>query len=222
MALTFPIDDETYHGPLHLLLALAERGEVDLRRLSLSRLTERYLAAVRQMDVLPIEEVGEFLFMGARLVRLKLEEERLGEAPEEALDLESELRILGALQEAAAFLRAHGGGRSFTRPESAPPGTSSADDLLPALERLFRRRRRLAPPAERTVRRQGVSVDEIVADLWRSLAGGPRPLTIPAWPWGRRGMTLFAALELARTQRARLIQEEPFGEIIMEKVDAAP
>lgn len=220
MALTFPIDDETYQGPLHLLLALAERGEVDLRRLSLSRLAERYLAAVREISPLPIDEVGEFLYMGSRLVRLKLEEERLGEAPEEAGDLESELRILGALQEAAAFLAAHSGGKSFPRPESAPPATSSAGDLPPALERSHRRRLRLAPPAERTLRRQGISVDDIVADLWRSLAAGRRPLEVRAWPFGARGMALFAALELARTQRARLIQAEPFGEIFMEKVDS--
>lgn len=215
MAVTFPIDDETYQGPLHLLLALAERGEVDLSRLSLARLANRYLDAVRRMTPLPLDEVGEFLYMGARLVRLKLEEAASGELPEEALDLRAGLLLLEGLRQAAVWLRGREGGRTFARPEGAPPGEVRPDDLVRALERMARRRRALLPPPERTLRPRGVSLDEVMERVWQETRGGPRPLRMEAWPWGTRGMAFFAALELARRQKVTLSQERPFGELVV-------
>lgn len=211
MSIRFAVEDEAYQGPLHVLLTLAERGEIDLERLALARLADRYLEQVRSMAPLPLEEIGEFLYMGARLVRLKLEEAWMGEIPEEALDLRTELRLLESLEAAARELRDRQGGRVYGRPEGIVPRTGSADDLVQAMHRMARRRQTLLPPPERTQRREGIRLAAITAALERRLGTGPVPLEMRDWPWGVRGMVLFASLELTWRRRAHLHQDRPFA-----------
>jgi len=214
LSVPFTIEDEAYQGPLHLLLALAERGEVDLERLNLSRLAERYLTHVRKTLPLPLAEVGDFLYVGARLVRLKLEEAWLGEIPEEAVDLGTTLRLLEVLERTAEDLRLREGGRVYARPDASPPRGGSGEDLAQAMVRTAQRRRSLrSPMAERTQRRQGVELAAITALIERRLGEGPFRLDPRDFPWGVRGMALFASLELTRQGRATLSQDRPFHDL---------
>lgn len=217
MTLSFPIDDEVYQGPLHLLLALAERGEVDLSRLSLARLAERYLQEVRRLEPLPLDEVGEFLYMGARLVRLKLQEAAMGEVPEEIFDLQAELALLEALRKAAFWLKEREGGRTYARPAAPPPALGRKEDLVLALRRMGRRVEELADPEERTVRRRGVRLEDVMEDLRGRVTDDLSSFRPGDWPWGSRGVALFAALELARRQEITIDQERPFEEIFIRR-----
>jgi segregation and condensation protein A len=64
-----------FEGPLELLLALAEREEVDIFQVSLARLTDAYLVEIASREVADphsgLEEMAEFLWMAARLLLLK-------------------------------------------------------------------------------------------------------------------------------------------------------
>src|SRR3979411_888547 len=75
-----------FEGPLELLLALAEREEVDLFQVSLGTLTDAYLAELAAMERRNPSEMAEFLWLAARLLLLKSIRLLPGEepAPEEA------------------------------------------------------------------------------------------------------------------------------------------
>src|SRR5437016_7340835 len=71
-----------FEGPLELLLALAEREEVDLFQVSLGTLTDAYLAELATMERRDPAEMAEFLWLAARLLLLKSIRLLPGEEPE--------------------------------------------------------------------------------------------------------------------------------------------
>ena len=77
-----------FEGPLELLLALVEREEIDIFKVSLSRVTDAYLAEIAAREVADPEEMAEFLWMAARLLLLKSIRLLPGEQPtDEETDL---------------------------------------------------------------------------------------------------------------------------------------
>ena len=72
-----------FEGPLELLLALAEREEVDIFQVSLARVTDAYLAEIAQRETPDPQEMAEFLWMAARLLLLKSIRLLPGETPNE-------------------------------------------------------------------------------------------------------------------------------------------
>jgi segregation and condensation protein A len=62
---------EVFEGPLDLLLHLITRQRVDIYDVSLSTITEEYLAALRRMEHLELEAATGFLVVAATLLELK-------------------------------------------------------------------------------------------------------------------------------------------------------
>src|SRR6266498_2566090 len=60
-----------FEGPFDLLLHLIARQQVDIWQVSLSRITEDYLAEIRRMRELNLEVATEFLVVAATLLELK-------------------------------------------------------------------------------------------------------------------------------------------------------
>jgi segregation and condensation protein A len=71
-----------FEGPLELLLALAEREEIDIFAVSLSALTDAYLAELGQLEERDPVEMADFLWLAARLLLLKSIRLLPGEEPE--------------------------------------------------------------------------------------------------------------------------------------------
>jgi len=67
----YVVRTEVFEGPFDLLLHLIARQRVDLWQVSLSRITEDYLAEVRRMRQLNLEVATEFLVVAATLLELK-------------------------------------------------------------------------------------------------------------------------------------------------------
>src|SRR6266571_1603289 len=65
------ISTPVFEGPLELLLALAEREEVDILQVSLSELTGAYVREVAELSSPEPREMAEFLWLGSRLLLLK-------------------------------------------------------------------------------------------------------------------------------------------------------
>src|SRR5256885_10238740 len=78
-----PVTSPVFEGPLELLLALAEREEVDIFQVSLARVTDAYLVEIAAREVADPEETAEFLWMAARLLLLKSIRLLPGEPPTE-------------------------------------------------------------------------------------------------------------------------------------------
>ena len=65
------IHTDVFDGPLDLLLYLVKRDGIDLRRLSVARITDSYLAYLDRMRELNLSVAGDYLVMAATLVHLK-------------------------------------------------------------------------------------------------------------------------------------------------------
>jgi segregation and condensation protein A len=107
------VDVDGFEGPLDLLLTLSRTQKVDLRRISILRLAEQYLAFVETTRVLRIELAADYLVMAAWLAflksRLLLPPDPADEGPsgdELAAHLAFQLERLQAMRDAAARLMA--------------------------------------------------------------------------------------------------------------------
>jgi segregation and condensation protein A len=67
----YVVRTEVFEGPFDLLLHLIARQRVDIWQVSLSRITEDYLAEMRRMRRLNLEVATEFLVVAATLLELK-------------------------------------------------------------------------------------------------------------------------------------------------------
>ncbi|MFC3173314.1 segregation and condensation protein A [Novosphingobium bradum] len=226
-----------WEGPLDLLLDLARRQKVDLRRISILGLVDQYLAYIDRAEALRLELAADYLVMAAWLAYLKSalllpREEQPDPSPEElALRLQLRLQRLGAMREAAARLMARDRlGRDVFR-RGTPEGlrverrhawTATWFDLVQAYGAVKARTR----PVVHMVRERpvmtldtalarvstmlGVSLDWIeLRDFLPVQAEGD--WADPRLRRSALASSFVAALELARTGRAELAQDEVFG-----------
>jgi segregation and condensation protein A len=231
---------EGFEGPLHLLLALARAGRVDLKAMSMSALADQYLAFIAAAQLRRLEVAADYLVMAAWLAQLKsrlllpAKEREPGEAlaPEEqARRLAFRLKRLAAMRQAASDLQS---GRVLGRvvflrgaPEgigARPTGAPTAEiyDLIKAYavrrtaaahQRYRPRAPRVYPLADARCRLlQALPKDE----SWRDLTAFLPDDDVFAEPPPRRSVlaSAFAAgLELAKEGRAELRQEELFAPV---------
>jgi segregation and condensation protein A len=136
----FRAELDVFSGPLDLLLHLIKQEEVDIFEVPISRVTDRYLDAVRTMEFFDINVAAEFLVVAATLMEIKsktLLPPEPGEADEEEDDPGMELvrRLLEykEFREAAEELeeRAEEHGRKFPRPNVELQVEKEAEDPSP-------------------------------------------------------------------------------------------
>ena len=106
------VKTEHFDGPLGLLLLLVQKEEMDATKLDLSKITQQYLAYLRQMHELNFDIAGDYLFMAAILLLLKskkaLDEDetaRLREQTEAEMEfsIASEMELIRRLEELQHF-----------------------------------------------------------------------------------------------------------------------
>lgn len=67
----YTVSLDAFQGPLDLLLFLIRRAEVDIHDIPVGLITEQYMAYLKQLVRIDIEEAGEFLVMAATLMEVK-------------------------------------------------------------------------------------------------------------------------------------------------------
>lgn len=60
-----------FRGPLDLLLHLIEERELEITEISLTQVTDQYLAYLRQLERLEVENLVEFIWVAAQLLLIK-------------------------------------------------------------------------------------------------------------------------------------------------------
>lgn len=132
---------EVFEGPIDLLLQLITRQRVDIYDVSLSTITDEFLAATLRMETLDLESATGFLVVAATLLELKslrLLPARAGD-PAEGRLLEERDLLLARLVECATYREAGSwvnaglisGGRFFARSAGLEPQfVDLAPDLL--------------------------------------------------------------------------------------------
>jgi segregation and condensation protein A len=113
MAASYTVSVGSFEGPFDLLLHLIARRKLDIYEIHLAQITDDYIAALRQMEVLDLEVATEFLVVAATLIELKAARLLPGEDDPELEELALEARDLlyarlldyRTFKEAAGFLR---------------------------------------------------------------------------------------------------------------------
>jgi segregation and condensation protein A len=75
---------DAYSGPLDLLLHLVKRHEIDLNDIPIAQLTDQYLRHLQLLQLIDVDQAGEFLVMAATLLEIK--SQLLMPRPQEAQD----------------------------------------------------------------------------------------------------------------------------------------
>ncbi len=230
-----------WEGPLDLLLDLARRQKVDLRTISILALVDQYLTYIERAEALRLELAADYLVMAAWLAYLKSalllpREEQLDPSPEElALRLQLRLQRLGAMRDAAARLMARDrlGRDVFAR--GAPEGLRVDRkhlwqcDWFALIQAYGQVKARTAPVVHMVRDRMVMTLDSAlqrvsamlgVALDWMELQEFLPPHADSRLRRSALASSFVAALELARTGRAEIQQDEIFGPLLLRALKA--
>ena len=219
-----------FEGPLELLLALAEREEVDIFQVSLARVTDAYLVEIAQRDVPDPHEMAEFLWIAARLLLLKSIRLLPGEAPadEEADLLGWEEDVRQRLEEYRAYkamahdLMERAEQETFAFPAPARPTEAAGqeeplevDILVAAFNSVLAR----IPPRPVVVTGRTWTLEEKLELITRRILHGPielLELILESEDRLEAVVTFVAVLELLRRSAITVRQKDRFGPIHIE------
>ena len=225
----FDIDLERFHGPLDLLLHLIRNQDIDIFDIPISRITEQFLAAIRDLQRMELERAGEFLEMAATLVRIKAQMlfPRRGdddEAEDPRADLVRRLLEYEHFREAARLLeraerqRSRLYGRGYVEARPAPrladlPLETTWEEVESALAALVERLN--APEVVHHVHGREIKIEDKIHEIMGALEERRRvEFAQIVAPWGTRihaVATLLASLELAKRSMVRVRQANPFS-----------
>lgn len=224
-----------FDGPLELLLALAERQELDILEVPLADLTDAYLAQVTALEAPDPAEMADFLWMAARLLLLKsirlLPGEEVTDEETDLLGWEEdvrrrldEYRVYKAMAE-DLMRRAEDELYAFPPPVRTIEIEGQEEPLqLSALVTAFQSVLARIPPRPLVFQGRSWTPDEKIELLEAMLARGPVDLVAVLLESEDRleaVVTFVAMLELLRRGRIRIRQRESFGEIWLQPVPAA-
>ena len=236
MSQKYTIDLPVFAGPLDLLLHLIERQELDITAISLARVTEQYLAQIEALKKDRVEELIDFLVVGARLVLIKsralLPQEPLinedGEEEEDPAEaLIRQLRRYRLFKRAAGWLgeREAQGLRTYLR--VAPPpkmqGRLDMSDIsLEALIAAVREALERAASLEESVsvaRPRQLTIQDQIRRLRGYIRSGQKiafeELLSSSATRSEVAVSLLAVLELIKRREVTAVQEALFGPIVI-------
>jgi len=235
-----------FEGPIDLLLSLAREQKVDLHKISILALAEQYLAYIAAAKRLRLEIAADYLVMAAWLAYLKSRlllpaEEQPEEGPtaEEMAELLAfQLRRLEAMREAGAKILSlpQLGRDTFVRGE--PEGLANVakpvyEVTLFDLLKAYGEHKRRAKDAVLHIEPTGYySMDDALQRLsrfvgrlpdWATLASFlPEELREPIAVRSAVASMFAAALEMTRSGRLQLRQEQMFGPIFLKSPGTPP
>ena len=226
----FEVRVEGFDGPLDLLLDLIERQGLDITGVSVLAVTDQFLAYAQDIETRYADIASEFLLVGSQLLLLKsraLLPAQANEPQEEtADDLAARLRVYAAFKAVAADLadRWESGASSFIRVATPlvvqPPlesGGGDLDVLIAAMQALTARAEKadVAPPMPR----RSVSIGDRIRVVRERLArDGELAFSVIAAECNGRDelvATFMALLHLVIERSVQVVQDQPFGEIML-------
>lgn len=233
-----------YDGPLDLLLELIRKNEMDIYDIQVSEITKQYLESLAQMKQLDLEIAGEFIVMAATLIWIKskmlLPQDN---ADDENLEQDPRAELVRKLLEYQAFKEAakelglleDERGKVFTRQiadyylsdldtEDVEIDTFSANlyDLLSAFQNVMAK---MGKESIHEVFEQVISIEDKMTEIKLMLVEKRKiafsSLFQTGWTRNLLIATFLAVLEIVRSKDARVVQDKHFGEIVIEKIEAA-
>ncbi len=233
--LVYIIELPTFSGPLDLLLHLIERNELDITAISLAAVTDQYLEQIDKLRDERLEQLMDFLVVGAKLLVIKsrallpqLPGEFFEDEEEEdpAESLARQLKRYKRFKAAAATLRFREEHdlRSYLR-VAPPPKLEQTLDMsgisLAELEKALRVALERAALRDDSVSvavdRRFVTIEGQIRQLRQRMKDTRRicfdELLSDRCSWIDISITLLAVLELIKRHEVNVYQPELFGKI---------
>lgn len=230
----YTIDLPVFSGPLDLLLHLIDREELDITALSLAKVTQQYLEQIELLKKDRMEQLIDFLVIGARLVLIKSRallpqevslagDEEEEEDPAEALI--RQLRQYRRFKKGARWLheREERGMRTYLRvvPPPRPHGQLdmsglSIDSLIGAVRAALRRAQDLEESVSIARPRRITIQDQIERLRYYVRTGSSVQFSELLSVESSRlevAVTLLAVLELIKRREIAATQDSMFGPI---------
>lgn len=221
---------EIFEGPLDLLLYLIRKEQVSIYDIPIARITEQYLDYLRTMQELDMAVAGDFLVMAATLIHIKsqmLLPRDPGTPEEEIEDPRAELvqQLLEhqrykaaadflhqrAVIESAVFRRG-----AIETDRHNPEVAATVFQLFEVFRQVMERRRIIA---EIEIARDEVTMAEKIEQIKRMLEERGQLSAMELFERARSKRELviifLSILEVVKECLARLIQNEPFSDILI-------
>jgi segregation and condensation protein A len=240
MTLPYRVQIDVFEGPLDLLLHLIKKNEVAITDVPTAIIIEQYMEYLEMMEKLSLDIAGEFLVMAATLLLIKSrtllpveEEEEEPEPDDPRVELMRQLMEYQRYREAALSLgerpllnrdvfareplkRVDPADPSVQPPDGGPPLKVSVWQLLDAMRRIIERTK---PEPVHEVHSEPVSLRDRTRFLLRRL-GENRSLGFEELFAADRTrlqivVTFLAVLELMKMGAIAVVQEVPFGPILI-------
>ncbi len=222
----------SFHGPLDLLLFLVRRNEVDIHDIPIAAITTQFFEHLQVMELLDVEQAGDFVVMAATLMEIKsrallpvevMAEEEAGVDPRR--ELVKQLLEYRKFKDAAAALENRADARAVKlaridaddgTPGETPLKPVELWDLVSAFARLMRETQALQA--------RTITIDDTPQEVYeRQLLARIREqgsltfreaFTPPYYRIKLIGLFL-AILELIKQGSITLVQPDLFGEMIL-------
>lgn len=218
----FRVDQPQYQGPIDLLTSLSHERDLPLESISLAEIVRSYRQQLRLRDDVHLSEVGDFVLLEARLIRLKAAWQRMvPEMPDE----EQEPAVFGSRDPAAAkgarFLRSRAAIGILMHPAAMPLSNYPREAIVEAMQRLQRRAETRIGRRLRLRAAPRLQFRRVLSWLRQALRRGERvEVAGIERPRGERVLEFIAALELGRLGEALIDQEHFFAPIYIVRRDA--
>lgn len=234
--MAYSIHLENFEGPLDLLLYFIQRDKIDIYDIPIAHITREYLDYLGMIEALNVAVAGEFVLLAATLMRVKARMllPRREEAGEEIVeDPRQELveQLVAYQQFKYAALDLHEladvrsayypvGGMEATSTNGSQPSEYLSEVSLFDLMTVFREVFSRMPDREPLqIHPDPVKLDDQIRRIRQILSGHPevnfRDLLESAGDLQTVVVTFLALLELLRQQAIELLQDKPFGGIII-------
>ncbi|MFU8781308.1 MAG: segregation and condensation protein A [Kiritimatiellia bacterium] len=236
----YKVDLDVFEGPLDLLLYLIRKDEVDIYDIPIERITNQYMEYLSVMRMLDLNIAGEFIVMAATLMMIKSrmllpvedqnpdEEEEEGDDPRwdlvrQLVEYKKYKDIAGQLQE-REYYQEHVfgfGGNGADGKDLEDPGLALHDvslfDLISAFQDVLKK----APAEElgEIADDRFTVADQMDAVLTTVRSGGRMRFSKMFGHTASRNeiiCTFLAILELLRLRQIAAVQDDRFGEILIE------
>jgi segregation and condensation protein A len=234
--MSFSVKTSLFEGPLDLLLDLIEKKKLFINDISLAKVTDDFIAHVRQFENLPIGESAHFILVASTLLLIKsksllpelaLTEEERGDIQ----DLETRLKIFKRVKGASGHVqRLFGAEIIFPQsrakplnPVFTPDPTFTLEKALYALKDLINRLPKKENLPKHVVQKV-VSLEDMIGNLTKRITSSLR-MSFKQFTAEHKDekvsviVSFLAMLELVKEGVLRVTQEKEFADINMETKD---
>ena len=230
---SFTVKTHSFEGPLDLLLDLIEKRKLFINDISLAKVTDDFIAHIKQFDNLPMGESAHFILVASTLLLIKsksllptlqLTEDEQGDIH----DLETRLKIYKRIKEASVHVNKLFGeeiifAQSHARPVNpvfTPDAEFTLEKALFSLRDLINR----LPKKEKiphTIVKKVISLEEMIGTLTTRITSHLR-MSFKEFTKEHKEnkvnviVSFLAMLELVKQGVVHVSQEKNFDDIHME------